>query len=272
MTKRRVHEGTGRPPRVRSQTPGRAAIPKPKRRFTAEPDGTLRQGQTLVPGGVYVLQEPQPSSGSFPTRERLAAWIKNCVLGDLRTLHAGISVYLGDPKRLATAGLAGANFLLASGCATALEYFARIYNGDLNAVENVRAYARDFLRGINPRYSQVAEILQRVLRNGLVHGSWPKTFALKSAEHARVTVGIGVEPDDVHLAPIPEWKGASLGINAARYLKDLEESVETGFEQWLLHRSPDAALTRAAPGLLIVSAGDHLEKEIALVNHWNNSG
>jgi hypothetical protein len=273
MKKARLHKDVCGTRRKSSRTAaGSAAIAKPRRRFTAEADGTVPRGQTLVPSGVYVLQEAQPSSRSFPSRESLVAWIKNCVLGDLRTLKVGISVYLSDPARFGSARLGGANFLLASGCATALEYFARIYNGDLNAVENVRKYAGDFLRDVNPRYLQVAEVLQRILRNGLVHGSWPKTFALKSAQHSRVTVGIGVEPNDVHLAPIPGWKGLSLGINASRFLQDLETSVETGFEPWLLQRSPEAALARAAPGLLVVSPGDRLEKEIAVVARWNDSG
>jgi len=238
-----------------------------KRSFQAGSGGEFPTNCSLKPDGVYVLQQAQPTAGAFPDRTQLIAWIRNCVLGDLRTLRVGISVYLADERRFGAAGLAGANFLLAAGCSTALEYLARIFKGDLNSVENVRSYAQAFL---TPRYAEVADLLQRVLRNGLIHGSWPKTFCLESDPSTRITVGIGVRPEDPHLAPVPGWPGYSFGINAVRFLEDLESSVNEGFAPWIAECTDNSVLERGAPGLLVVSDDDAARKQVQRIVQWND--
>jgi len=239
-----------------------------KRSFKAGPSGDFPPGTTLRPAGVYVLQEEQPVAKPLANRDQLVGWIQRCVLGDLRTLRIGIAHYLSDEQALGAAGLAGANFLLAAGCCNALEYFARIFHGTSNSVDNVRAYAARFLK--DPRYQQVAGMLQRVLRNGLVHGSWPKVFCLESDKENRILVGVSAHPNDPHLTPVPAWTGNSLAINSTRFLDDLHESVASGFASWIRDEADDGVLERGAPGLLLISDGDDLGRnEFQQVLEWN---
>jgi hypothetical protein len=59
------------------------------------------------------------------SRTDLATWIEFCVLGDLRTLLAGVDTYYASPSHLSIDGrpLGSANFLLVAGCCSALDYF-----------------------------------------------------------------------------------------------------------------------------------------------------
>lgn len=60
------------------------------------------------------------------SRTDLATWLEACVLGDLRTLLAGVDTYYASLSLLSIDGrpLGSANFLLVEGCCSALDYFA----------------------------------------------------------------------------------------------------------------------------------------------------
>lgn len=243
-----------------------------KRRFRTNENGEIPAGCKLEANTVYaVVPDSPPAANGFKDKEHLVSWIRNCVLGDLRTLRVGIQQYHADPDRSGMEGMGGGNFLLASGCCLALEYFARIFNGPDNAVDNVRRYAERFLKPINVKYVDVGVLVWRVFRNGLIHGSWPKSIRIESEIGGQIMVGVGVEPGDPHLAPVPGWSGNSLALNAMRFLEDLEASVEGGFAEWVL-KSTDPVLERGAPQLLILHKADGVQKEIQRVLQWNNGG
>jgi hypothetical protein len=57
------------------------------------------------------------------SRTELVTWLDSCVLGDLRTLLAGVDAYYAMPSHFSTDGrpLGSANFLLVAGCCSALD-------------------------------------------------------------------------------------------------------------------------------------------------------
>jgi hypothetical protein len=245
---------------------------KIKRQFTTTAVGAVPPGVRLEPNTVYaVAPRTPPAARSMKDRDALVSWIWNCVLGDLRTLRAGINVYLADEGRAAESGLAGANFLLAAGCCLALEYFARIYHGSDHALENVRQYTKEFLKPINLRYEEACDLLWRSFRNGIIHSSWPQTICIESDTSDRIEVGVGVKPDDAHLSPDPGYSGKTMIVNAVRFLEDLEVSVKPSFADWIRKSSDDAVLERAAPRLLIVKEGDPAREQLRRVMQWKRA-
>ena len=129
-------------------------------------------------------------------------------------------MYLADEKRFGRAGLSGANFFLAAGCCMALEYFARIYHGSDNALENVRQYTKQFLKPLNSRYEDACDLLWDAYRNGLIHNSWPKSISTEpsnTGEFIKVGMGVGVEPHDPHLALVSGHPENTFAINAVRF-------------------------------------------------------
>lgn len=133
----------------------------------------------------------------------------------------------------------------------ALEYVARIFNGSDDATENLRQYADHFLAA---RYGEVADILWRAFRNGIVHGSWPQPICLESDRADRIRVAVGVDPEDPHLDSIEGVAESIFVVNAIQLLQDVEKSIDK-FEIWLLS-APDDVLERAAPRLLAISSSD----------------
>jgi hypothetical protein len=205
--------------------------------------GSSRLEKTL-PAGRYVVCEDRPlKTSALKSRKQLAIWIDRCVLGDLTTLLDGIR--LAERNRLRRKR-GGGNFLLAAGCCMALEYMAFVYTGEENATSSVRRYAKAFLTPIDPRYGQVAELMWRSFRNGLVHGSWPQPIESLAEPGLLIRVGVGNELADEHLAPI-DGAGLSFGVSAPRLLRDLKRSFRPAFRHWILHEAPDSVLKRGGP-------------------------
>lgn len=118
-------------------------------------------------------------------------------------------------------------------------------------------------------YGEVADLMWRAFRNGLVHGSWPQTIEAEAHPGVRIRLGVGNELSDGHLAPIPGVDGPSFGISAPRLLRDLRRSFKTGLRPWILHQSPDAVLERGGPGLLTIAVGDKSgNQQFELVRAW----
>ena len=151
----------------------------------------------------------------------------------------------------------------------ALEYMAHVYTGDQNATASIRKYADDYLAPIDNTYRDVADLIWRAFRNGLVHGSWPQAIEAEAQSGIRIRVGVGNEPSDEHLAPIPGVDGPSFGVSAPHLLRDLKRSFRPRFRHWILHDSPDAVLERGGPGLLQISAADRDgNRQFELVKAW----
>ena len=144
---------------------------------------------------------PEPPAQGFPDKDRLIAWLDRCVLGDLRTLEAGIGIYLAHEGDSVTDKRGGANYLLAARCCLALEYFSQIYIEDPNAGARVQKYLQEFLRPINERYAIVGDLAWRAYRNGLIHCSWPKAITLATGSGVQLELMVGVKSADPHLAP-----------------------------------------------------------------------
>lgn len=234
--------------------------------LTVDQQGNVTPGGHLSPG-IYVVSEDTPRRAIPPvSRSKLANWIDRCVLGDLTTLHDGIR--LAERRRLKRKR-GGGNYLLAAGCCMALEYMAHVYTGDENATASIRKYANDFLAPIDKAYSDVADLMWRAFRNGLVHGSWPQTIEAEAHPGVRIRLGVGNELADEHLAPIPGVDGPSFGISAPRLIRDLKRSFKAGLRPWILHQSPNAVLERGGSGLLTIAAGDKPgNKQFNLVTAW----
>jgi len=244
---------------------------KVKWRFKTDANGQVPESCRLAPLTEYmVAQKTPPAARPIESRDKVISWI-DCVLGDLRTLRAGIEVRNRDDGQAAVDRLSGGNYLLAAGCCMALEYLSRIYYGRDDALSNVRRYVKDFLVPINGRYGEVYDLLWRSFRNGIIHGSWPQAICLKGDESKRIVVGVGVEEDDPHLAPSPGDNRDTLVVNAVRFLDDLERSVEEGFARWLRECKDDSVLERAGPRLLEIRLGDKAARcQFDLVIKWNS--
>jgi hypothetical protein len=241
---------------------------KPQRSFKATKTGGLPSDTDLVPNEHYAIP---PRAGEpvspFDDREKLIAWMRDAVLGDLRTLERGILTYLGNPAAPSNNGFAGGNYLLASGCFLALEYFAQVYRGKDDATANVRSFTSEFLK-FNTRYVEVGDVVWRAFRNGLVHGGWPKVLSIEGMPSETIELMIGVRPDDPHLAPF-SGQPNSFCLNAVQLLRDLETVVNGEFARWL-RETADDVLNRGAPRRLEISSGfaDGI-RQFELIRQWN---
>jgi hypothetical protein len=116
----------------------------------------------------------------FLTRQEVVDWITACVLGDLRTLDKGISVVeAAKTKQGLPAGMGGGNFLLATGCLIAIDYFGRILCPGIDATTATHQYAQKFLKPVDARYPKVWNLLWRAFRDGMAHVSWPKMAVIR---------------------------------------------------------------------------------------------
>lgn len=243
---------------------------KPALQFTTNSDGHVPTGIRLLPNTDYeAVPKTRPNAGRLRDADELISWIENAVFGDLRTLRAGIAVYLQDEDRRVTERLGGGNFLLTAGCFMALEYIARVFYGHDDATQNVREYAIRFLKPINPRYGEVADLLWRAFRNGLVHGSWPQVLCSETDPEDRVRVGVGVEPGEPHLGPDPAKQGKTFVVHAVEFAQDLEQSVKDGLASWLRTAPPDV-VQRGSPRLLILKQDDAPgQHQLELLRQWS---
>jgi hypothetical protein len=242
-----------------------------KRRFKTDSAGRIPESYHLEPLTEYaVAPKTPPPARSMKSRDELISWVRDCVLGDLRTLHAGIKVRQADESSPTNKGLGGGNFLLAAGCYMALEYVARIFYGKEDALSNIRQYTKKFLSPINPRYGEICDLLWRSFRNGIIHSSWPEVICAKGKAGDRIVVGVGVDRDDPHLAPMLQDPRNILVVNAVQLLEDLERSVEEGFASWVRECQDDAVLERAGPRLLEINANDSTARQqLDRVVEWN---
>ena len=212
---------------------------------------------------------------SPPIRSRieLATWIESCVLGDLRTLLAGVDSYYASTSHLSTEGrpLGSANFLLLAGCCSALDYFAFLYKGSGSDEANVKEFIDRFLEPVDSRYCEVGLIVWRCFRHGTVHRCWPKRILVEGDSSSAVITGAGNETTDPHLAPSPDFPGETFLINGRQLLFDLTLAFDRGFRDWILVESPDGVLERANPEDFLVRTGDREgRRQLEAVRRWNH--
>ena len=136
------------------------------------------------------------------SRGELVTWIESCVLGDLRTLLAGVDAYYASPSHLSTGGraLGSANFLLVSGCCSALDYLAFLFKGGGSDEANAKAFIDTFLEAVDSRYSAVGLIIWRCFRPPPPRGSAPFRCVNQSpSRHAseRIEARAHARHDDV---------------------------------------------------------------------------
>lgn len=233
----------------------------PKRRFVTDEQGRVPNEIRLLPSTAYVAEPTDgPPADRLKSAEELVSWIRNCVLGDLRTLRLGIDERIKQPQP----SLGGGNFLLFAGCLMALEYFARIYVADGDAVTRVRKYADAFLVPVNARYKEACGILWRAARNGMIHGSWPRRISIEG-DNKEYMFAVGNEPGDRHL----EFHQGYLNVSGPRLLCDLETSVDAGFSRWLREKADAAALERAQPRVLEMKSSDPEVKHLRAMMGWS---
>ena len=192
------------------------------------------------------------------SREQVVEWINGCVLGDLRTVILGIQE---RERRGKTQFLGGCNFLLAADCCEALEYFGRVYGGKGDAAAFVRRYVEKFLNPIDDRYIKVWPLLWDSFRHGIVHTSWTKPVCMDGSQE-KITVGANISPDGDHLEPGSDLVASkSFVISSYRFFCDIERSFCEGFRDWILNKSDESILKRAAPQTLRIRAGNTKGKE-----------
>jgi hypothetical protein len=235
----------------------------------------------LEPSSEYVICEERdaPPLGPRKSREEIAEWIDGCVFGDLRTLTLGVDQFFelkeGERNHPATGRpLGGCNFLLTAACFMALEYLAQIYGKGRkrSAMTVAREYVNDFLCPIDPRYSEIFDVLWNCFRNGIVHGSWPQAVQVRGEAASRIFTGANPCTDGEHLEPTSECRDPNFVVSGARLLADLEKSYDEWFRDWLLYESDDGVLLRAAPRLLEIKPGDKKRKaQLAIIRSWNDS-
>jgi hypothetical protein len=231
-----------------------------------EPGGALAI-KPFLPAGEYVVSADRPSkSMPLKSRAQLATWIDRCVLGDLTTLSDGIR--LAERSRLRRKR-GGGNFLLAAGCCMALEYMAFVYTGDENATSSVLKFSKAFLAPVDPRYGDLADLMWRSFRNGLIHGSWPQLIESAADPGITIRVGVGNEMADEHLSQIASVSGPAFGVSAPRLLRDLKRAFRPAFRHWIVHEAPDAVLRRGGPKCIELSEADRLgNRQFQLVKGW----
>jgi hypothetical protein len=151
----------------------------------------------------------------------------------------------------------------------ALEYMAFVYTGEENATVSVRKYADAYLVPIDPKYGEVAELMWRSFRNGLVHGSWPQPIESVAEPGVLICVGVGNELTDEHLAPIAGVTAYAVGVSAPRLLRDLKHSFRPAFRNWILHSAPKSVLKRGGPKRLELSASDQAgNRQFRTIKQW----
>jgi hypothetical protein len=205
------------------------------------------------------------------SRAELVTWIESCVLGDLRTLVAGVDAYYSSPTHVSSDGrpLGAANFLLVAACCSAIDYFAFLFKGGHSDELNAKAFFDRFLAPVNRRYSEIGVLIWRCFRHGTVHRSWPKRIVLEDDTSAVIT-GAGNETSDPHLAPSPDVAGDSFLVNGRQLLVDLTRAFECTFRDWILTQAPDDVLERANPQELLVCVGDTQgRRQVETVKRWN---
>ncbi|HKZ54404.1 MAG TPA: hypothetical protein VJ123_02910 [Anaerolineales bacterium] len=207
----------------------------------------------------------------MPSRHAIVDWIDQCVLGDLRTVIAGIDAF--HRTSATTRPLGGCNFLLAAGCCMALEYFGQVYGKGQDATSAARQYVEDFLTPVDPRYARVFGVFWSSFRNGIVHGSWPQAICVQGHGGRRIAVGASPVRGGEHFQRASDYAGPSFVISSVTFFQDIERSFDQGFRSWIMSQSDDAVLTRAAPRLLEIKLGDPSRvKEFALIMSWNSHG
>jgi hypothetical protein len=232
----------------------------PKRRFTTDSAGRVPAGVTLLPSTVYRVEHIDgPPVTRLNNIDELILWIRDCVLGDLRTLSRGMEQQVLDPKP----GFGGGNFLLFAGCLMALEYFARIYTAGGDAVTRVQNYAQDFLVPINARYGIACGILWRAARNGMIHGSWPQRLSV-AGESSEYKFFVGNDARDAHLS----FQDGGICVSAPRLLVDLEGSVDL-FVSWLRKMADPETLERSQPRRLALKSSDSEAENLRLMAQWS---
>lgn len=241
-----------------SEATEHAQMLKSVKQITTDVDGRLPQDTRLRPDTAYTICiDWNPSfARRVESPPKLAKWITDCVLGDLRTLRLGIETKDRITVVAKDKPLGGGNFLLAAGCCTALEYMAWIYVGGGDALSNVRRFLADFMSPIDKRYIEFMDLLWRSYRNGIIHGSWPQHICIEGNEDDQIVAGANTSLDGDHLAPSGRKDYPSLEISSVRFLEDVERAVYEGFVPWILKNADDQVLDRAGPRLLVVSRGD----------------
>jgi hypothetical protein len=232
--------------------------------FRTDEHGAPTKLPELDADSTFVISrdEEVPPASRFSSREEVASWINDCVLGDPRTLLLGIDGYFQNLP--STPGLGGGNFLLGAGCCMALEFLAQVYGHGDDATAATSAYVRDFM---DDRYSAVFEVFWSCLRNGILHGSWPQAVAISNSQP--VSIWINPSMAGAHLEPHPGAVGPSLEISSARFFADIESSFHARFRPWILERSDDLVLERAAPRLLVVNPKDRKRvAQMATIKAW----
>jgi hypothetical protein len=206
------------------------------------------------------------------SRAELVAWIESCVLGDLRTLLAGVDAYYASPSHVSGDGrpVGAANFLLVAGCCSAIDYFAFLFDGGSSDEANAKTFIDRFLAPVDRRYSDVGLLIWRCFRHGTIHRSWPKRIVLQADTSSAVITGAGTEAADPHLAPSPDVAGDSFLVNGRQLLLDLTRAFDCTFRDWILTQSPNDVLERANPQDLLVRVGDtQALRQVETVKRWN---
>ena len=196
------------------------------------------------------------------TRQKIVEWIDKCVLGDLRTMMLGIEERKKKDKRgeAGSPALGGGNFLLASDCCEALEYFGRVYDDRGTHADIAQRYVEKFLDPIDPRYTKVWPILWDSFRNGIAHRSWTKPVRMEGSGE-QIAIGADNSPNKDHLGPDSGRKGKSFVISSYYFFCDIDRSFNEGFRDWILNDSDEGILERAAPQVLEIKRGDTKRKE-----------
>ena len=195
-------------------------------------------------------------------RKDIVEWIDKCVLGDLRTVVLGIEEREKRNKKggAKSPALGGGNFRLAADCFDALEYFGRVYDDKGTNEAIVQRYVERFLNTIDPLYIKVWPILWDSFRNGIVHSSWTKPVRVKGCKE-QIAIGADNSPDGDHLKPASDHEGKSFVINSYRFFCDIKRSFNEEFRDWILNKSDEGILERAAPQVLEIQSGDTKKKE-----------
>src|SRR5207249_3059010 len=103
-----------------------------------------------------------------------------------------------------------------------------------------------------------------------LHGSWPQGVCIQGQHQDWLAVGANNSPTGDHLEPASDYQGHSFVISSVRFFNDLERSFLDGFRDWILTRSDDGVLERAAPRLLEFRLGNQEGvKEFELARSWN---
>lgn len=189
----------------------------------------------------------------------LRSWLDCCVLGDLRTLVAGIDAYYGTEEHVDAEGrpIGAANFLLVAGCCSAIEYFGYLLNEGTTQEARSLAFINRFLGQVDSKYSEVGKLFWQCFRHGTVHRSWPKRIYLAS-EKVSIAAGAGAAKSDPHLASALGREGHTFLVNGRRLLLDLSIALDGPFGEWIESNATEALFERANPEGLRIAVGDQV--------------